>query len=243
MSSDSVSSKEQHEHPERSELAQFMSGRAAIYALLARFYREEADPELLTRLAAMRIPASEGSPETNCGFRLIENFVGGREGQGMHDLAIDFARVFLGAGPESAFPYESVYTSPEKLLMQDARDCVLRIYRSEGLGCAAHFNEPEDHLALELEFMAHLCRRAASCPVDGEVTGLEHLLTAQQAFLRDHLLNWVPLFARDAERIAMTSFYKGVARLTADFLQLDLGVVEQLQAAWALSQGSPVTRS
>ena len=43
---------------------------------------------------------------------------------------------FLGAGIAEglvAFPFESVYTSKDRLVMQDAYEQVLRIYRSNGV--------------------------------------------------------------------------------------------------------------
>ena len=45
-------------------------------------------------------------------------------------------RAFIGHGIDAysaAYPFESVYTSPKRLMMQEARDEVLAVYRSEGL--------------------------------------------------------------------------------------------------------------
>ena len=81
------------------------------------------------------------------------------------DLAVDYARVFLAAGVyegETAVPYESVYTSPEGILMQDSRDEVVRAYRRWGLAIPRDLNVPEDHLAFELEFMGRLSERIAA---------------------------------------------------------------------------------
>ena len=41
-------------------------------------------------------------------------------------------------------------------MMQEARDEVLAVYRSEGLDKLPSWKESEDHIALELEFMAVL---------------------------------------------------------------------------------------
>jgi len=75
------------------------------------------------------------------------------------DLAVEYAGLFLNMRLVSVAPFESVYTSPEHLLMQEARDEVLSEYRREGLDKVKDFKEPEDHIALELGFMAYLCQR------------------------------------------------------------------------------------
>ncbi len=54
------------------------------------------------------------------------------------------------------------------------------------------FPEPEDHLAVELAFMARLCEQAAGAlRRAGEGQAAEDLLGGQLAFLRDHLLRWI----------------------------------------------------
>lgn len=140
------------------------------------------------------------------------------------DLAVDYARVFLGAGipdGKAAYPFESVYTSPERLIMQDARDEVLSIYRAHGVGKSEAWGEPEDHLALELELMGYLCHKGAEVARSGEKNVLLALVRDQLDFVRGHLLRWVPTFCRDVEHYAETNFYRAVAKMTCGFLEAD----------------------
>ena len=46
-------------------------------------------------------------------------------------------------------------------MMQEAYAEVLHVYRNAGFAKNPGFKEPEDHLAVELAFMALLCGRAA----------------------------------------------------------------------------------
>jgi anaerobic sulfite reductase subunit A len=46
--------------------------------------------------------------------------------------------------------------------MQEARDQVVALYRAKGLDKVAELELPEDHIALEFEFMAHLCQEMQS---------------------------------------------------------------------------------
>ncbi len=68
----------------------------------------------------------------------------------LQELAVDYVRCFIGGGMDAfsaAYPYESVYTSPKRLMMQEARDEVLAIYRSQGFDKAEGWKESEDHVA------------------------------------------------------------------------------------------------
>ena len=80
--------------------------------------------------------------------------------------------VFQGAGDakgKAAFPYESVYTSREGLVMQEAWEKAKAFYAESGL--APSILQPdlkEDHLAVELGFMRQLCsRRQGEESLDG----------------------------------------------------------------------------
>lgn len=78
--------------------------------------------------------------------------------------AADFARAFLGAGvvnQVAAYPFESVYTSPTRLVMQDAYEAVRQLYHKYGFVKSEDCDLHEDHIALEIQFLAHLSGRAA----------------------------------------------------------------------------------
>jgi anaerobic sulfite reductase subunit A len=147
------------------------------------------------------------------------------------NLAVDYVRIFVGTGKTShgtAFPYESVYTSPLRLMMQEARDEALEAYRSEGIGKSTDFVDPEDHIALELAFMAHLNRKTHEFVQAGNLDeGLKYL-HKQQAFLNDHLMNWVPAFCADISRFAQEDLYLGLAKVTQGFLHMEKQVLPEL---------------
>ncbi len=84
------------------------------------------------------------------------------------ELAIDYVSTFIGHGVNgysAAHPYESVYTSERRLLMQEARAEVLATLRENELKRGS-WNEAEDHIALELEFMQRMALRAAEALSD-----------------------------------------------------------------------------
>ena len=81
--------------------------------------------------------------------------------------------------------------------------------------------EPEDHLAFELEFMQLLGERAADAFDAGDEGACARLLETRRAFLEEHLLNWVPAFAADVQRIARTGFYRALADIVLGVLETD----------------------
>lgn len=217
--------------PELTELAQLTRRRGETYGLLSRLYRVEADEGLLAELRGMRFPASTGSDAMDRGHRLISAYMS-RPADGMAlELAVDYTRTFIGAGVDghaAAYPFESVYTSKDRLLRQDARDEVLALYRSEGLNKSGAWKDEEDHVAIELEFEAVLCDRAAEALEAGSEDRAVELFKTQRGFLEGHLLNWAPAFTADMRRFAKTDLYRGLAELTDGFLATDRAFLVEL---------------
>lgn len=210
---------------QREELLGILQDRCTNYAFLARMYREEASADLLQRMLDDLLQAEEAPGDgdiTDDGQAMLERFVRGLAGADLKavesELAAEYAGLFLSAGKHPVYPYESVYTSQEHLVMQKARDEVVAIYRQEGLSRSEALHEPEDHIAIELEFMARLCQKSVEALEAGDRAACVAHLGKQRAFLIQHLLVWAPAFADDVERAAESDLYRGVARLSKDFL-------------------------
>ena len=209
---------------EREDLARAHEQRAWMYGLLSRLYRVEIDPVFLGQLRAMRFPASTGNDAMDEGYRLLAGYLGRTDAGTLTELAVDYVRAFIGHGIDghaAAYPFESVYTSAKRLMMQGARDEVLALYRAEGVDKSDDWKDGEDHVALELEFMKTLAERAAKALHEGDEAEAARLLQVQHAFLDDHLRKWLPTFTRDIGIFAKTDLYLGLARLTAGFLQVE----------------------
>jgi TorA maturation chaperone TorD len=211
-------------------LNKIISNRAGMYGFLARLYRDEVDRQLLDRIAGMDFLIKFDLPEITEGFRKLKDCLDHRNENTIFDLATDYAGIFIVAGGKGdcAYPYESVYSSPQKLVMQDARDQVLKLYRENGLDKSPESIESEDHIAVELEFMSYLCHRISGALTADDKDLALSILKKQRSFLEEHLLNWVPAFCRDIERIAAGDFYKAMAKITAGYLHLEQEVIGEL---------------
>lgn len=206
------------------ELTQLMSYRGSMYSLLSRFYREEVDSTFLETLGVLELELdSEMRGGIVVGYDMLKKYVKTAGENAKTDLAVDYASLFFGLGNilSGAFPYESVYTGSNHLLMQDSRDEVLAFYQEEGLIPEEDFNEPEDHIALELAFMAYLCQKTLEILEEGNKEMAEQYWEKQRSFLAKRLFPWVPAFCADIEKYASTDFYKAVAKITFGFIKLD----------------------
>lgn len=210
-----------------------LEARSATYALLARLYRKEIDQELLDELHGMLYPTATGDDNVDEGYRLIATYLSNLWTDSLSELSIDFVQCFIGHGVDAfsaAYPFESVYTSEKRLLMQDARDEVLAVYRAYGIDKADTWKEGEDHIALELEFEQILCDRTIEALRAGDEDNAYSLLTAQRNFLSDHLCAWVPMMTADLKKFARTKMYQGLACLTEGFLDTDYIFLKDLLA-------------
>jgi TorA maturation chaperone TorD len=209
------------------EIETTLTDRINLYNLLARLYRLEVDPELLEEMQTLKLGSPEGDNLLLQGYRLMLSYLLQTSETSLVELAADYTRIFIAPDRNGAYPYESVYTSKERLLMQDARDQVLDIYRRAGLQRSDEFNEPEDHLAFELEYMAFEAENQLAANQNSVWQAASEAVVRQEDFLKSHLLNWVPAFASDVTRLAKTSFYSGLAQMTIGFLELDQKNLEE----------------
>ena len=210
-------------------LARLCADRGRAYRLLSRTFEREVDAAFAEHLAAPDAFESDDKELLRL-FGEVQAGVSDRSERALEELAVDFDRVFFGMGPlasEKAFPYESVYTSDKGLMMQDAYSEVRKEYRERGVAKNPAFTEPDDHLAVELAFLATCCETAAEALSARDASAAEASLVVQRSFLEKHLLNWTPAFAADVRR-ANGGFYAAAADFLVAFLRADDDVLREV---------------
>ena len=207
------------------DLAGVIEFRGEFYRLLSSLFLKEASMEVLETLSSLSLPPVRSK-------KSIEGLIPpkGKELKSFkEELDVDFARIFLGMNSHGAFPYESVYRSKLGLLMQDPFDEVREFYGKMGFKKNPGLKEPEDHIAIELAFMANLAHQTGmALKNDKKQEALTHL-EQQREFLRQHLSPWVPSFCKDIQEVAWTEFFKSLASLldawiTSDHEELDRAI-------------------
>lgn len=219
------------------EFIEILDERAEFYRFLANLYYREVNDDLIDRLSSLTLPEGEESSLFCQGYRQMKEYLVRRGPDPRTDLAVDYARVFLSAGTfegEAAVPYESIYTSEDGLIMQEARDDVRRIYLEQGVNVDECLNMPEDHLSFELEFLALMSRRSSDLLAKGRHDELRSVFEMQIGFIEDHLENWLPILQDRIEGCAKLTFYPAVVKITRGYVQEDKmllrDMIEEIQA-------------
>lgn len=130
----------------------------------------------------------------------------------MEDLLWDYTKLFIGPYKLPCPPWESVYASPKKLMMQESYDAVSGFYLQAGLSIGDP-NVLIDHVGAELSFLAVLYGK-----MESEPEGSRRYGEMAERFLAEHLKKWIPSFTMDMESAAVSRFYKTLARTTRDLI-------------------------
>ncbi len=197
--------------------------RAKIYKLLADCYHQPTDrapllpKELLFLLDVVCPQATEAA----------SNMSGATD-----ELALDYARLFVGPFALNAPPYGSVHLEGEHRCMGDSTLDAAQFYAEFGLGAAAGYHDALDHIAVELEFMHYLCTRESAALSNGAPEDAHYLRSRERDFLARHLAAWITDFTRNVEEHAQTDYYRNLAQVSRLFVLNDLDhLVEQTAAA------------
>ncbi|MBI5710863.1 MAG: molecular chaperone TorD family protein [Candidatus Eisenbacteria bacterium] len=226
--------------------------RIAAYALLSRAFldgvRAEDCDGWRDVLHALLSDGSEAvAPGTDDGLRetgrrLREALVGvGPDWPGWEEARREHLRLFVGPYHVPAPPYESVYRSPQRLVMQEPAHAVRRAYAEAGVAVERLGEIPDDHLACELEFAGLLLAHAAVSGGPGAPDGRD-AMERHRLFLTEHLLAWTPDLHRDIARAAPGGLYAAIAAFLVAFLRSEAGGRDSAAgAADPLPGGCPAT--
>ena len=203
-----------------------MIQRANCYTLLADLYHCRPNEPALERFKAGIASLQTSDEALNRAAGELARALGvAPVAQLLKPLSDDYAKVFLGAGfftTDAAYPIESVYTTPGRLVMQEAWEAVCTTYADAGFECRPGEELHEDHLAVELDFLAAVAERAARALERDDENGWRDELVLSAVFLRAHPLVWIDDFVADVERCAKSDFIKALAHFTAELLKADL---------------------
>ena len=197
-------------HDQETTIADVLRGRMATTSSSRACSAWRWIQELYDTLVSMRFPANTGNALVDEGYRMICGYLSQADGTVLTELAVDYVRAFIGSGNDgfsAAYPYESVYTSPKRLMMQGARDEVLVLYRAFGLDKQGKLEGgARDHIALELEFEQILCERAIRAYEAGDEDECLKLLLSQRNFWRTTCWRGTPMMATDLQKFPQTDF-------------------------------------
>ena len=143
--------------------------RLAFYLLLSRAFSREPNKAVLknmeqisgTLMDVWETLGLPSDPDIEAGRELLKTFFSRLKDDDAdtmaQGLAREYASLFLGVGAVTVSPCESVYRSTSGLLYQSALFEVQQSYREIGMAKSDLYQEPDDHIAVELSYMARLC--------------------------------------------------------------------------------------
>ena len=195
--------------------------RSQLYGLLARVFRAEPDAALLTHMKGPEFLAALGRD----GARLVDFLDASSKEALIAELGEEHARLFLGPGAHVSL-HESVLVRREGGLLWGVETAdVAAFMREAGFDLSVRSGMIPDHLSVELEFMAHLCREEALALRDGDDPLCRSARSWQGEFLARHLGKWVGKVRDRTLAMRPSLFYEIHAALLASFVGEDLAVL------------------
>jgi TorA maturation chaperone TorD len=203
-----------------------LNNLAAIYRLLSHFYRKEVSPSLVQKLDKSGLL----DELERLGYNIDSQKL--KDSAFLNDLALEYAKVFIGPGPHLS-PYGSIYHPDDQKkgrLWGDTTKWVRRFIMDHGLEFDGKaYDGIPDHISHELEFFSRLAEAEAKARQAGEEEKVERLLNSQRKFFNEQLNKWIPLFCAKVSSSARLSFYKEIARLTNDIIEMEKTRLDELE--------------
>ncbi|MDR1014003.1 MAG: molecular chaperone TorD family protein [Coriobacteriales bacterium] len=227
--------------PDMDNVRVLLSARAGVYRTLQNALGNEPSREMLEQLtgdAAQGVlllfdTGQKGYREAVESLLAVsaEHLEGGDEA--LSALEGRFTRLFVGPGGTEGNPWESFYLNTDKAIRQGVTLEVRKAYVAQGLIPQAYPSVSDDHMAIELDFLAKLAERAEEAWTDddaGKALDALDALDASEAFLRGHLMRWAGLFAAALGRAKHgASFYQELSEVLTAFVPIDLEALAEIQ--------------
>lgn len=203
------------------QMKQDIENRIALYALISRLMLVEVDEKFLENIEKDEALLSffpnyrDWSKRKELSQKqLIEEYYN-----------VDFTNLFL----MHLVPYESFYTRDDQMIESGGDNPVIELYND--LDFRVELDSARvvsaDHIGVELEFMYMLCTAMKKALEAEDKEGVCELLEVQRAFLKEHLLEWAPMFLINAKRESRTPLYHDGSELTLEFLLSDFEYVNE----------------
>ena len=188
--------------------------RAGLYRLLSALYAYPLTAELLT--AVSQLAVAPDSPLAK-GLLSMQAYLADHD-DGLETLNVEMTRLLEGPGQPAAPPYASFYLFGGRLMGPPAQ-AARRAYLDWDVFPNSGKLLPDDHVALELGFLAYLAKRIGEDESSNEVVAI---LTASRDFIRQLLQPWLPLFCNALAESSIDPFFVGLADFTRTAVEADL---------------------
>lgn len=202
--------------------------RLALYRILELVFRRALTEEEIAALreseALRKLAEDSAGAEEMLAY--LDEHASDDPAQFAHELKIIYQNLFIGPMSIPVPIWESVYFDKEHLLFGERTLEVREAYAKYGMRYVEKGHKPEDHLAIELSFMAYLIEQASSACIAAKML----IMADQKAFFENHLSQWTDEFARLLFKATENPLYRGATRLLQEFMAVEkenLGIEEK----------------
>ena len=196
--------------------------RINLYALISRIMMKEVDEEFLDAFESDEMILSFfpnyrswEKPAEISKEQLLEQF-----------LNVDFANLFV----LHMIPYESFYRRDDQMLETGGENPVVQIYNEYDFRVQldAARSVSQDHIGIELEFMYMMATSEYKALENEDYEAACQIARIERDFLKEHLLQWAPMFLMNMKAEAGTPFYFDAASLALEFMLSDYEYLNEL---------------
>ncbi|MBW2012558.1 MAG: molybdopterin-dependent oxidoreductase [Deltaproteobacteria bacterium] len=186
----------------------YFESRAIRYQFLSTLYRDEIPLKLIAAMQKDEFLNGLLESVKGCGFI---DLMSGAEGMSSYlksgdanklykELSYDYADLFLNAGQNPVFPYESVHVTKEPVVMQKPVFELREFFRKAGVHKSPDYKDLEEHIAVEMEFLRYILEKGNA--------------DLYKNFFKNKYLQWVASFCDQLATSAQTDFYQALAHFT-----------------------------
>ena len=145
----------------------FMSSRAKRYHLLSILYRDEIPLDLIRSMQKDAFLNGLNQSVKGCEFmdlmrgaEKMTAYLKSKNSEALyHELRYDYADMFLNAGSNPVFPYESVHVTKKPVVMQKPVFELRKLFHKAGVHKSPEFKDLDEHIAVEMEFLRFLLEK------------------------------------------------------------------------------------
>ncbi|RME37958.1 MAG: hypothetical protein D6788_08405 [Planctomycetota bacterium] len=142
----------------------------------------------------------------------------------------EFHNLFRVPGPQYVTPYESVFRDTREINGQPVKGLLLgpsavdvqKWYRLAALDMREDCKELPDHIALELDYLAHLCGKEQEFLEAGDEDRLQRTWEMERDFLAAHVVRWIESLRNAVHAKSKHPFFRAMADIAAAFTKSDL---------------------
>ncbi|MFT3944267.1 MAG: molecular chaperone TorD family protein [Ancrocorticia sp.] len=187
---------------------------AAAFTTLGRLQVQPSSAETMSQVVSLldEWPISVDDDVTAAGIAALR--ASHASGEDEKDVRRDHDLLYGITARAKVPPFESVHRSVDGLVFDEETLVVREQYRRLGLQAPKLNREPDDHIGLELDFLAQCCVSALTALEQGADLAAERYVRIAADFTRDHLLAWAPEILARAEEEARTEWMRGLELLS-----------------------------